>query len=94
MQLSIFCLNSSDKFILADFSGDNAVVGIYGIACAFATVVIIFSGSYLGYLFPDIYKTLSAEKKDYAKIIKKFYSVPGYNNNCSLTVDHCYPLCI
>lgn len=73
LQAGIFCLNSSDKFILADLAENNAVVGVYGIACAFATVIIIFSGSYLGYLFPDIYKALSAEKTDYKKIKKNFF---------------------
>lgn len=72
MQISIFCLNSSDKFILAYLSESNAVVGIYGVAIALSTVIILFSSAYTGYVFPDIYKKLSAEKKEYGKIRKSF----------------------
>lgn len=78
MQLSIFSLNSSDKFILADNFNNNEVVGIYGIACTFATVIIIFSSAYLNYLFPVIYKSLSSEGgADYPWIKKNFFRYSG-----------------
>jgi len=78
MQLSIFSLYSSDKFIIASLSKSNEVVGVYGIACTFATIIIIFSAAYLNYLFPVIYKGLSStEGIDYQKIKKNFFRYLG-----------------
>ena len=69
MQFSIFCLNTSDKFFLAKFKS-NEVVGIYGVACVFATVITLFCSAYLSYLSPSIYQTLSQPVVNY-KLLKK-----------------------
>lgn len=73
MQVSIFSLNTADKFILANYAGDNSVVGIYGVACTFVSVITIFCSAYLAYLFPVIYQTLSSGAPDY-KLIKKNFT--------------------
>lgn len=72
MQVSIFSLNTSDKFILAKVFKDNAVVGIYSVACTFVSMITIFCSAYLGYLFPAIYQNLSAAVPDYKHIKKGF----------------------
>ena len=58
MQISIFALNTSDKFILARISKSNEEVGIYGVASTFGAIIIIFCTAYLTYLFPTLYKKL------------------------------------
>jgi O-antigen/teichoic acid export membrane protein len=70
LQLSIFVMSSSDKFFLAD---DHAVVGVYGIACTFASVILVLSTALLQYIFPKIFSLLSAETIDYSSIRKHFY---------------------
>jgi O-antigen/teichoic acid export membrane protein len=72
MQVSIFSLNTADKFMLAHFSDSNEVVGIYGVTGTFVTVIIIFCSAYLAYLFPSLYQLLAAPVVDYKKIKKAF----------------------
>jgi O-antigen/teichoic acid export membrane protein len=72
MQVAIFSLNTADKFMLAKVYKDNGVVGIYSIACTFASIITIFCSAYLGHLFPSIYQTLSAPDVQYGKIKKDF----------------------
>lgn len=74
MQVSIFALNTADKFILAKISSSHEEVGIYGVACILGSVIIIFSTAYLTYLFPNIYKTLASANIDYGMIRRKFIS--------------------
>jgi O-antigen/teichoic acid export membrane protein len=74
MQMSIFSLNTADKFMLAHFSGSNEVVGIYGVTGTFVSVIIIFCSAYLAYLFPSVYQALAAPAVDYKKIKKGFLS--------------------
>ncbi|MDQ6755636.1 MAG: oligosaccharide flippase family protein [Bacteroidota bacterium] len=71
MQVSIFCLNTSDKFFLARFQSNEAV-GIYGVACTFAAVISMFCYAYLSYLSPSIYKELSKPVVDYKHLKKNF----------------------
>jgi O-antigen/teichoic acid export membrane protein len=74
MQASVFVMTSSDKFFLSNFTSDhNATVGIYGIACVFASIINVLCIAYLQYLFPKIYTTLSADVIDYASIKRNFY---------------------
>ncbi|RYZ26249.1 MAG: hypothetical protein EOO10_16090 [Chitinophagaceae bacterium] len=74
MQLSIFCLNASDKFFLSAFTADNnETVGIYSIAAIFASVITIFCTAVLHYFFPKIYSHLSGENADYSSIRKYFF---------------------
>jgi O-antigen/teichoic acid export membrane protein len=73
MQLSIFALSSSDKFILAKLADSNEVVGIYSVACIFASVITIFSSAYLSYLFPSIYKILSERPVNTHFIKRSFF---------------------
>lgn len=71
MQASIFFLNTSDKFFLARFWG-NEVVGIYGVACTFAAIISVFCYAYLSYLSPSIYQALSKPVIDYTILKKNF----------------------
>jgi O-antigen/teichoic acid export membrane protein len=71
MQGSIFFMNASDKFFLSAATNDhNETVGIYSIACIFASVIIVLSGSLLQYVFPKIYESLSYQDIDYTNIKK------------------------
>ena len=70
LQGSVFVMSSSDKFFLAN---DHAVVGIYAVACTFASVIIILCTAMLQYVFPQLYTILSQQVVDYATIRKYFY---------------------
>ena len=70
MQLSMFCLFSSDSFLLAGITKNTAEVGIYGMACVFGSIIITLSGAIVQYMVPKINKALSAPKIDYAEIRK------------------------
>ena len=71
MQISMFCLFSSDSFLLSGLTKNNAEVGIYGMACVFGTIIITLSGALIQYMVPKINKALSAESIDYAGIKKQ-----------------------
>ncbi|MDB5222734.1 MAG: hypothetical protein JWN83_1401 [Chitinophagaceae bacterium] len=73
MQVSIFALNTSDKFFLAHFT-TNEVVGIYGVACVFASIINMFSLAYLNYLGPTVYEALSKTNPDYKIIKQQFFT--------------------
>ncbi len=71
MQGSIFFMSASDKFFLSDFTSDhNETVGIYSIACTFASVVFLFSSALIQYVFPKIYNSLASEEVNYGSIRK------------------------
>lgn len=72
MQLSIFCLSSSDKFFLSSFS-NNKEVGIYGYACVFAAVVTVACSSLISYVMPKIYSCLSEPVINFKQIRKYFH---------------------
>ncbi len=73
MQVSLFCMNASDKFFLSHFTNDhNSSVGIYGVACLFASIIFLISNAMIQYFFPKIYSILAEPIIDYAKI-KKLY---------------------
>lgn len=75
LQASIFSMNASDKFFLSHFTTDNnETVGVYSIACVFASVVNILSMALLQYFFPKIYATLSKSAVDYLSLRKMFIS--------------------
>lgn len=85
MQVSIFCLSSSDKFFLSAFTTDNnETVGIYSIASIFASVITIFCTAVLHYFFPKIYSHLSGEHTDYRAIRKYFLLYAGIMCLCLL----------
>lgn len=73
MQISIFSLNTSDKFFLAHFK-TNEVVGIYAVACIFASIISLLSAAYLNYLGPSVYEALSKVNPDYKIIKKNFFN--------------------
>lgn len=73
LQVSIFALSASDKFFLAHFT-TTEVVGIYGVACIFASVISLISMAYLNYLGPFVYEALSEVNPDYKKIKNNFFS--------------------
>ena len=81
MQLSMFCLFSSDSFLLAGITKNTAEVGIYGMACVFGSIIITLSGAIIQYMVPKINKALSAEKTDYAEIQKQakiYFSIMAF----------------
>lgn len=87
MQVSIFCLSSSDKFFLSAFTTDNnETVGIYSIASIFASVITIFCTAVLHYFFPKIYTHLSGDKPDYTRIRKYFWLYAGIMALCLLII--------
>ena len=65
MQLSIFCLFSSDSFLLSAITKNNAEVGIYGIACIFGSIIITLGSALIQYMAPKINKELSLKNPDY-----------------------------
>lgn len=73
LQFSTFCMNYSDTFFLSKFTQDNnASVGVYGIACVFASVIITLCSALLQYILPKIYKLLSEPSINYTAIRKWF----------------------
>ena len=73
MQVSIFCMSSSDKFFLSAFTHDNnETVGVYSVASIFGSVIIVFCTALLQYIFPKIYLELSAVETNYVSIRKHF----------------------
>lgn len=73
MQMSIFAMNTSDKFFLAHFK-TNEAVGIYGVACIFASIISLLSTAYLNYLGPSVYEALSNPNPDYKTIKNNFFT--------------------
>ncbi len=75
LQASIFSMNASDKFFLSHFTEDgNKTVGIYSIACIFASVINILSMALLQYFFPKIYAGLSEKIIEYRAVRKNFFT--------------------
>lgn len=73
MQFSTFCMNYSDSFFLSHFTSDNnAEVGVYSIACIFASIIITLSSAFLQYVHPRIFRLLSEPVINYAAIRKHF----------------------
>lgn len=73
MQFSVFCMSYSDIFFLSRFTNDNnAEVGVYGIACVFASIIITLCSALLQYILPRIYKMLSEPVIQYRSIRKLF----------------------
>ncbi len=72
MQLSMFCLFSSDSFLLAGITKNTAEVGIYGMACVFGSVILTLCGALIQYMVPKINKALSQVEINYAYIRRQF----------------------
>lgn len=73
MQFSTFCMNYSDSFFLSHFTSDNnAEVGVYSIACVFASIIITLSSALLQYVHPRIFRLLSEPVINYRAIRKHF----------------------
>lgn len=77
MQLSMFCLFSSDSFFLAGITKNNSEVGIYGMACVFGSILITFSSALIQYMIPKLNEILSQKIIDYARIKKQFLVYTG-----------------
>lgn len=92
MQLSMFCLFSSDSFLLAGITKNNAEVGIYGMACVFGTIILTLSGALVQYMIPRINRALSAEKIDSADIRKQFFIYTGIMIFTFTTLLFCVPV--
>lgn len=73
MQIGIFALSTSDKFFLSHFQ-NNEVVGVYSVACIFASIISLLSVSYLNYLGPTVYQALSGTKPNYKLIKSNLYN--------------------
>jgi O-antigen/teichoic acid export membrane protein len=72
MQLSMFCLFSSDSFLLSGITRNNSKVGIYGMACVFGSIIITLGSAIIQYMVPKINKTLSKAEIDYTGIRNQF----------------------
>lgn len=92
LQLSIFCLFSSDSFLLAGITRNNAEVGIYGMACVFGTIMLTLSGALIQYMVPKINKALSAEYIDYSGIRKHFIVYCGIMVFTFVALLFCVPV--
>jgi O-antigen/teichoic acid export membrane protein len=82
MQLSMFCLFSSDSFLLAGITKNNSDVGIYGMACVFGSILITLSSALIQYMIPKINRVLSAKSIDYANIRKQcniYFSIMAFS---------------
>lgn len=78
LQVSIFTMNASDKFFLSHFTNDqNATVGIYSIACVFASIINVLAMALIQYLFPKIYRMLSTGEAGSDNLKKQFYLYIG-----------------
>jgi len=80
MQLSMFCLVSSDSFLLAGITRNTSMVGIYGMACVFGSVIITLSAALIQYIVPQINQSLSKFPVDYSNIgrlFKTYLSIMG-----------------
>ncbi len=87
MQASFFAMSSSDKFFLSSFTNDsNETVGIYSIACIFASIVFVLNGALIQYIFPKIYGLLSSPVIDYASIRKQFVIHAVSMTACTLLI--------
>lgn len=93
LQLSIFSMNSLDKFLLSNFTNDNnESVGIYSIACIISAVILLFCTALLQYLFPKIYRILSSRDVDYGSIRKHFFYYASATLGCTVLVILLTPL--
>ena len=72
MQLSNFCLFSSDSFLLSGITKNNSEVGIYGMACLFASIIFTLCSAIVQYIVPKINHLLSQQVIDYPSIRKQF----------------------
>ena len=77
MQISFFCLYSSDKFFLSYFS-NNTDVGVYGYACAFSAILTIACSAVLSYVTPKVYMCLSEIAINYKQIRKYLIYYVGF----------------
>lgn len=93
MQLSVFCMNSSDNFFLSRFTHDNnAEVGVYAIACTFGSVILTLCSALLQFVIPKIYNLLSQPQINYAAIRKFFLLYAGIMLGGLLLLLICIPL--
>jgi O-antigen/teichoic acid export membrane protein len=74
MQLSMFCLFSSDSFMIAGITKSKPDVGIYGIACVFGSVLITLSSALIQYMIPKINTILSRPVINNTEL-KKYFRV-------------------
>ncbi|MDE3214204.1 MAG: polysaccharide biosynthesis C-terminal domain-containing protein, partial [Bacteroidota bacterium] len=72
LQLSTFFLFSSDSFLIAGITRNNSLVGIYGTACTFGSILITLSSALLQYMIPKINYALSRPEVPYRNIRNHF----------------------
>lgn len=73
LQASIFTMNASDKFFLSHYTNDNnATVGVYSIACVFASIINVLAMALIQYMFPKIYRMLSTGEAESGRLKKQF----------------------
>src|SRR5690348_5319504 len=92
MQLSMFCLVSSDSFLLAGITRNTSEVGIYGMACVFGSIIITLSAALVQYMIPRINESLSLPTINYhtiAKLFKIYLSIMVF---AYLVLFFCVPL--
>jgi O-antigen/teichoic acid export membrane protein len=72
LQLSNFCLFSSDTFFLAGITGNHSEVGIYGLASLFASIIFTLAISLLQHFVPKVNSALAHPDVDHASIRRQF----------------------
>jgi O-antigen/teichoic acid export membrane protein len=78
LQACIFTQTASDKFFLSAYTNDNnTTVGIYSIACIFASVLNVLSTGLQQYIFPGIYQAISTNSMDAAYFKKQWLLYAG-----------------
>ena len=88
----MFCLFSSDSFLLAGITKNNAEVGIYGMACVFGSIILTLCGALIQYMVPKINKALSSSEIDYADIRRQFMIYIGIMASTFIVLSFCVPV--
>lgn len=72
LQVSSFCLLSAGTFLLSALTGNNSLVGVFGLSAIFGSVVFTFSTSLLQFFIPRVNKELAKPAPDYRLIFGYF----------------------
>lgn len=72
-QFSIFCLNTSDRYFINYYYGEERT-GVYSLAATFASIILILSTALLQYLLPRIYAELknNTSSAEIRRLFKKY----------------------
>jgi O-antigen/teichoic acid export membrane protein len=77
MQVGIFLMGSSAGYFIEYFTHDFAAVGVFSIASAFGSVILVLCTALLQYTLPKIYSALSQNQVNYNAIRWQFMFYAG-----------------